>query len=85
MTSFFRDGKVMKNELMGSNHLTTNLVFLNFFYEFFSVLVVEKENKLFYWTKLVVFFNLPVEKNHYKFSSNKILRIRSLFFVGFDP
>ena len=35
--------------------------------------MVEKENKLFYWTKLVVFFNLPVEKNHYKFSSKKSL------------
>ena len=32
---------------MTSNHQTTNLVFTNFFHEFFSVLAVKKENKLF--------------------------------------
>jgi hypothetical protein len=34
-----------------SNHQTTNLVFPKFFYQFFSVSVVKKENKLFIGTK----------------------------------
>ena len=37
---------------MTSIHQTTNLVFPNFFQEFFSVLAVEKENKLFVGPKL---------------------------------
>ena len=39
-----------------SNHQTTNLVFPNFFHEFFSVLAVEKENKFFIGPKKWVFF-----------------------------
>jgi hypothetical protein len=35
-----------------SNHQTTNLVFPNFFNEFFSVWSVEEENKLFIGPKL---------------------------------
>ena len=35
-----------------SNHQTTNLVFLNFFHEFFSISAVEKEKKLFIGPKL---------------------------------
>jgi hypothetical protein len=35
-----------------SNHKTTNLVFPNFFHEFFSALSVEKENELFIGPKL---------------------------------
>ena len=35
-----------------SNHQTTNLVFPNFFHEFFSVWAVEKYNKLFIGPKL---------------------------------
>jgi hypothetical protein len=35
-----------------SNHKTTNLVFPNFFHEFFSALAVEKENELFIGPKL---------------------------------
>ena len=39
-----------------SNHQTTNFVFPNVFHEFFSVLAVEKENKLFYGLKQNFFF-----------------------------
>ena len=38
---------LLDNELMGSNHQTTNLVIPNFLHEFFSVWAIEKENKLF--------------------------------------
>ena len=63
-----------------SNHQTTNFVFPNFFHECFSVLAVEKENKLFIgskqlfsqlWTneKIVFFFNCS---NWEKIGENKI-------------
>ena len=42
-----KDNEKMNNELMGSNHQTTNLVFPKFFNSFFLVWAVEKENKLF--------------------------------------
>ena len=34
----------INNKLMGSNHQTANLVFPNFFHEYFSIWAVEKEN-----------------------------------------
>ena len=60
-----------------SNHQTTNLVFPNYFQEFFSVWTVEKENKLFigpklrknlFWTnkKLSSFSTAKTEKNSWK-------------------
>jgi hypothetical protein len=57
---------------------TTNLVFPNYFYQLFSVLVVEKENKLFIGPKLrkktcfgpkkswVSFSTATTEKNSWK-------------------
>ena len=58
-------------------HKTTNVVFPNFFYEFFSAWAVEKDNKLFigpkqifsqFWTneKFVFFFNCSTEKISWK-------------------
>ena len=48
-----------------SNHQTTNLVFPNFFHEFFSVLVVEEINKLFIAQKKACFLSVmgSTEKN----------------------
>ena len=66
-----------------SIHQTTNHVFPNFFHEFFSVLAVERENKLLFigqkqsqfWTneKFVFFFNCSNwEKFAEKIGENKI-------------
>ena len=61
------------NELMGSNHQTTNLVLPNFVHKFFLVLVVEIENKLIIGPKQEFFLSLPVEKeNHSKILLRKM-------------
>ena len=46
------------NELMGSNHQITNLVFPKFFHSFFLIWAVEKENKLLIGPKQFSFFSL---------------------------
>ena len=57
---------------MTSIHQTTNFVFPNFFHEFFSVLAVEKENKIFIGPKYVFskFENWKRNGNRYVLDSS---------------
>ena len=52
-----------------SNYQTTNLVFPNFFHEFFSAKAVDKE-QTFYWSKTGFFLSLGPMKN------SKMLKLR---------
>ena len=56
---------------MTSNHQTTNIVSPNFFPEIFSVLAVEKENKLFIGPKQFFFFSFGPIKSLFSFSTAK--------------
>jgi hypothetical protein len=73
---FFWNTDLNSYPISCSSHQTTNLVFPNFFNEFFSTWAVEKENKLLvqnsfffqFWTNknFVFFFNLQTEKKSWK-------------------